>query len=351
MGRHQVERIEKKPARPRWGWSGVHKIVPPLWAEAELRGVAVLLPSRQSSIENIVAELLVIGSRHHRNLHQDEFGPTRAERMQALRDLLDGLEVLSSRLEALPPQLRLLVSERQTEGRCAAGPIDVDPIASYCADKDAIEVVSEIASDVRRDLAGAGSSDDANLIGEVWAAADMVGPLLWNLDSTTDGDVVIDGGSAVSALTDNSADPFESLCAPVRRLHSRFKLALIHLGRWKGPEARLSLVLLVSQLCDLWQRETGRPVTANPVKLGDYTGRPQSASGRFVCAAVEALQPSAAWIDEHKAVEPHMRAMIMMLPPGHRVQAVHSAMRAYVAADRPDPSAPRRGRPRRKVTL
>jgi len=282
------------------------------------------------------------------NLHQDEFGPTRAERMQALRDLLYPLEVLSSRLEALPPHLRLLVSEWRTEGRSAAEPIDVDPIASYSADKDAIEVVSEIASDVHRDLAGAGSTDDANLIGEVWVAADMVGPLLWNLDSTTDGDVVIDGGSAVSALTDNSADPFESLCAPVRRLHSRFKLALIHLGHRKGPEARLSLVLLVSQLCDLWQRETGRPVTANPVKLGAYTGRPQSASGRFLCAAVEALQPSAAWIDEHKAVEPQMRARIMMLPAAHRVQAVHSAMRAYVAADRPDPSAPRRGRPRRK---
>ena len=85
------------------GRSGVHEIVPPLWAEAELGSVAVLLPSRQSSIENIVAELLVIGSRHHRNLHQDEFGPTRAERMQALRDLLDRLEVLSSRLEARPP--------------------------------------------------------------------------------------------------------------------------------------------------------------------------------------------------------------------------------------------------------
>jgi hypothetical protein len=56
-------------------------------------------------------------------------------------------------------------------------------------------------------LAGAGRTDDANLIGEVWAAADMVGPLLRNLDSTTDGDVVIDGGSAVSALADNSADP------------------------------------------------------------------------------------------------------------------------------------------------
>src|SRR6266446_4774577 len=66
MGRHQVERIERKPASPRWGWSGVQKIVPPLWAEAELRRVAGLLSSRQSSIENIVAELLVIGSRYHR---------------------------------------------------------------------------------------------------------------------------------------------------------------------------------------------------------------------------------------------------------------------------------------------
>jgi hypothetical protein len=313
-----------------------------------LRGVAGLLPSRQSSIENIVAELFVIGSRYHRNLHQDEFGPTRAERMQALRDIRDGLEVLWSRLEALPPQLRLLVSERQTERRSAAGPMDVDPLASYSADKDAIEVVLEIASDVRRDLAGLGRTEDANLIGEVWAAANMVGPLLWNLDSTTDGDVVIDGRSAGSAVADNSADPFESLCAPVRRLHSRFKLALIHLGRRKGPEPRLSLGLLVWQLCDLWQRETGRRVTANAVKLGDYTGRPQSASGRFVCAAVEALQPSAAWIDGHKVVDPPMRATIMMLPPAHRVQPVHSAMRAYVAADRRDPPALRRGRPRRK---
>jgi hypothetical protein len=103
VGRHQVERIERKPASSRWGWSGAREIVPPLWAEAELRGVAALLPSRQSSIENVVAELLVIGGRYHRNLHQDEFGPTRAERMQALRDLLDRLEVLSSRLEARPP--------------------------------------------------------------------------------------------------------------------------------------------------------------------------------------------------------------------------------------------------------
>jgi hypothetical protein len=256
VGQHQVEHIERKPSSPRWGWSGVEKIVPPLWAEAELRCVADLLPSRQSSVENIVAELLAIGGRYHRNLHQDEFGPTRAERMQALRDLVGRLKVLLSRLGALPPHLRLLVLEWQTEDRSAAGPIDVDPIASYSADKDAIEVTAEIASDLRRDLAGAGRTNDANLIGEVGAAADMIVPLLWNLDSTADGEIVIDGASADSALADDAADPIESLCARVRRLHSRFTLALIHLGRRRGPETRLSLGLLVSQLCDLWRRET-----------------------------------------------------------------------------------------------
>ena len=155
----------------------------------------------------------------------------------------------------------------------------------------------------------------------------------------------IDAGSAGPEPADNSADPFIAVCAPVRRLRSRFELALTRLRRRKGPEARLSLGLLVSQLCDLWRRETGQPVTANPVRLRSYMGRPESASGCFVCEAVEALQPTAAWIAEHEAV--HMRAAIMTRPPGDRVRAVHSAMRGYVAADRGDPSVRRRGRPRR----
>jgi hypothetical protein len=264
VGGHQVERIQKNAASPRWGWSGVREIVPPVWSEAELRRVANLLPSRQSSIDNIVAELHAIGGRYHRNLHQDEFGPTRAERMQALRDLLVRLGVLSSRLEALPPQLRLLLSEGFLECRSAVGQLDVDPVASYSADKTAIEVVSETASDVRHTLASVGRTDEAKLIGEVCAAAGTILPLLWNLDTTTDGDVVIDAGSAGPLPTNDSADPFLAVCAPVRRLRSQSELALTHLRRRKGPEARLSLGLLVSQLCDLWRRETGQPVTANP---------------------------------------------------------------------------------------
>jgi len=73
-------------------------------------------------------------------------------------------------------------------------------------------------------------------------------------------------------------------------------------------------------------------MAANPVRLGAYTGRAESASGCFVCEAVEALQPTAAWIAEHEAAGAHMRAAIMTRPPGDRVQAVHSAMQGYVAA-------------------
>ena len=279
MGRQQIERIQKNAASPRWGWSGVREIVPPLWSEAELRRVAGLLPSRQTSIENIVAELHFIGGRYHRNLHQDEFGPTRAERMQALRDLLVRLGVLSSRLEGLPPQLRLLLSDGFLECRSAARQLDLDPVAFYTADKTAIDVVSETASDIRHTLASVGRTDEANLIGEVCAAADTIVPLLWNLDTTTDGDVVIDAGSAGPVPADNSADPFIAVCAPVRRLRSRFELALTRPRRRKGPEARLSLGLLVSQLCDLWRRETGWPVTANPVRLRSYTSRHRHPDG------------------------------------------------------------------------
>jgi hypothetical protein len=348
MNENQVKESQGNATSPRWGWSGACEIVPPLWAEAELRRVICLLPSRQSSIEDIVAELQAIGGRYHRYLHQDEFGPTRAERMQALRDLLVPLGVLSSRLESLSPQLGLLLSEGFLEYRSSAEQLDDDPVACYSADKTVIDVVSESASDLRRTLVGVGRTDEANLIGEICAAADAIAPMLWNLDTTTDADVAIEAGSAGPEPTNNSADPFIAVSAAVRRLCSRFELAFTRLRRRKGPEARLSLVLLARELCDLWRRETGRPVTSNPVRQGAYTGRPQSASGRFVCEAVEALQPTAAWIDEHVTSGAHMRAAIMTRGPGGRVQAVNSALRGYVATDRGDPSAPRRGRPRRK---
>jgi hypothetical protein len=207
VGEHQVERTQTNAACPRWGWSGAREIVPPLWSEAELRRVAGLPPSRQSSIENIVAELHATGGRYHRNLHQG-LGRRGQSGCKRCGTFLFVWASCRRGLKLYPPQLRMLFSEGFLECRSAAGQLDVDPVAFYSADKTAIDVVSETASDVRHTLARVGRTDEANLIGEICAAADTIVPLLWNLDTATDGDVVIDAGSAGPVPADNSADPF-----------------------------------------------------------------------------------------------------------------------------------------------
>ncbi len=64
-------------------------------SEIDLRA---LLPGHHSPIEQIVLSLRDLGGRYHRYLHQDELGPTRAERMAALRLLLDQSDLLSAQL-------------------------------------------------------------------------------------------------------------------------------------------------------------------------------------------------------------------------------------------------------------
>jgi hypothetical protein len=348
VGKEQAGRSRENAKTRRWGWSGADKIVPPLWSEAELLRIIGLLPSPQSPVENILAELQALGGRYHRYLHQDEFGPTRAERMQALRDTIVSLSELSSRFESLPPQLRLLLSEKLLKYHLATEQRDLDLVEFYSADKAVIDAALESASDVQQTLLGGDRTDDAKLIEEVCLAAGATAALLEYLDTTAEADIVLDAGSASPLPTTNSADPFITVSVAIKRLRSRLEFALSHLARRKGPEARSSLVFLVWQLCDLWRRETGRPVTANPVRKGIYTGRPQSASGCFVCEAVEALQPTAAWIGERESAEAHSRTATITGARGFRVQAVHSAMRGYLAADQTDSAARRRGRPRKK---
>src|SRR5216683_467147 len=98
-------------AEPRWSWSGVAP-VPAVQFSASNIDLRILLPGHRSPIEEIVLALRDLGGRYQRYLHQDEFRPTRAERMAALRLLLDRLELLISRLYGLPADLRLQLSDR-----------------------------------------------------------------------------------------------------------------------------------------------------------------------------------------------------------------------------------------------
>src|SRR5260370_222330 len=99
----------------RWGWSGVEELRLP-WVSAEiLQRIVSLLPSRVSTVEEIGFTIIEFGARYHRNVRQDECGPTRADRMSALRTMLIRVELLDSLIVGLPQHLALELSYRSTE--------------------------------------------------------------------------------------------------------------------------------------------------------------------------------------------------------------------------------------------
>src|SRR5262245_8487517 len=116
--------IRRGTARARWGFDGIAAIVAPQWAQAKLQAAARQLPKRRRPIKAIVAELLDIGGRYHRYLHQDEFGPSRAERMAALREILEHLCRLGAYLRNLPTDLRSPLGESLCD--FAAEPAETD---------------------------------------------------------------------------------------------------------------------------------------------------------------------------------------------------------------------------------
>jgi hypothetical protein len=106
----------KGTAEPRWGWSGANIVCEPSENKDRLFSAVALLPSTNTSIDQIVDQLLALGGRYHRYLHQDEFGPWRAEQLAALRDVIQTLNQLISQLADLTD------SARETLCRCLANP-------------------------------------------------------------------------------------------------------------------------------------------------------------------------------------------------------------------------------------
>jgi cell fate (sporulation/competence/biofilm development) regulator YlbF (YheA/YmcA/DUF963 family) len=150
-----------------------------------------LLPGHHSPIEQVVFELRDLGGRYHRYLHEDEFGPTRAERMAALRSLLKQLDLLSSRLYGLPGYLRLRLS-KQLASRCGSVERDIDKFEAHRNDEEAVRQVGEAATDEVSMMHATSMTSDAELMGDIWDTAENAGQLLSLLDTTTAGAVVLD---------------------------------------------------------------------------------------------------------------------------------------------------------------
>lgn len=341
-------RAASRNVSPRWGWSGAAPYVNPVEPEQSLTSVVVgLLPRRQSPVCSLVGELLALGGRYARYLRQDELGPTRAEQIAALQQLSEHLDRLCSDLRSLPAHLRVALGLRlaQDERWCHE---NSNFGTAFSADSVPLDTLYEAAVEVGDSLVRAKATRDAKLMESLSEIAKRTWVLLENLDTTTALKVGLDANVRSAALGAEdlpATEPLAVLCSRIEGLRRRFNQTLSRLRSARGPEPRLSLPWLVWQLCDLWHRETGEAVTSSAVRKGKYTSKPQSLAGSFVLAAVEALQPSEAWLLEHGVEQAPIRARAIV-GSVNLYRAVHLSMRRYVTHH---PSAHRRGRPKAKT--
>src|SRR5260370_4254086 len=173
-------------AEPRWGWSGVAPLTAVQSSASDIDLFRALLPGHHSPIAQIVLAMCGLGGRYHRYLHQDELGPTRAERMVALRSLLDQLDRLLPLLNGLPGHLRLRLSKHLASDRI---PIecDFDNFQAHRDDEEAVQRVAEAAADEVRMLYASSATHGAELMDDLRDAAETMLQLLCALDTTTAG--------------------------------------------------------------------------------------------------------------------------------------------------------------------
>jgi hypothetical protein len=333
-------RKRRGASEPRLGWSGVAPLTAAQLLATDI-DLAALLPGHRSPIEQILLELRDLGGRYYRYLHQDEFGPTRAERMAALRSVLGQLDLLLSRLNGFPGYLRLRLSRQLASSRGSVEH-DIDRFQAHCVDEEAVRQVCEAAADDRL-MTDASATRDAELIDDLWSAAVNTSQLLSSLDTTTAGAIVLDAKLPPLEIAENDESDligFAIAYARIERLRHRLAETLAGFERRKGAERSETLQWLVWQLCELYKRETGKPVTNSAVVKDHYTSAPQSPAGKFVVAAAAALRPSEAWMRDHSHWVRGMRAKILHKRGLERV--VLYAMRQYIAHH--SSSTGRRGR-------
>jgi hypothetical protein len=238
------------------------------------------MPRRKSSIERLIARLRELGGGFHRNMHQDEFGPTRADRAQALREAIEQVDAFQTHFKDLREPALSLIAAGAGHFFPPERLLEVDPLDSYSAQKGAIESVGIVASDIHGELIREGRIDEAGGVGKLHAIAETTTLVLDSFDSTTESEVIFQLGPINDLAFDKSVDGSAVVVELTKRLRVRLDRALDRLQGMRGPDPGVSLALLVSQLCDLWVWETEQPVRANPYRNGQYEGRPQSASGR-----------------------------------------------------------------------
>ena len=303
--------------KPCWSWNGADALNFSGQTK-DFERLAAMLPAKQSPDEQILAFLFDLRARFQRWLHQDEFGPTRRQQTAALRVLKKSLQMLQRQLAKGAP------SQRE----------QFDAILHNGNGSPPLERIYEAASDLEHYLQTSEAPDQKiDWVSKIKACAETTMAQSQSLDTNTDSEILL-------VVFRHSFDRLQTRAPEFGLVDAELWLnaywnvvdkTLCELNERGGAEERVSLKLLVEQLCELWQRETGRRVTAHGMRKLGYMPRTETAAGRFVTAAIDAMLPELPWFDDHRKFSHSVRAMTF-LPSrqADRARQILAIMRDFV---------------------
>jgi hypothetical protein len=273
--------------KPRWYWSGVMPL-DGMEDDSRLRELVAMLPARKSSDREILTYLVDLRARFPRWMHQDEFGPDRGEQTAALRALMKSCRALQKHLVQRSSTFK--------------APLDATLRARNNPTSLVLEALYEAAGDVAQEWRSNGASHRDT----VWIAQlkDRVYELMVQsqaLDTNTGGELFLTAAKRKFDLSQITGLDFRLADAEgwLKSYEAMVFETLNGLNTRHGPSERVSINLLIELLCEFWERETGKRVTAHGQVKGEQTYRAETDAGRFVTAAVEAMLPDKSWFDEH----------------------------------------------------
>src|SRR5207253_4743911 len=273
----------------------------------------------------------------NRYLHQDEFGPTRAERMSALRAMQTCVELLDSLIVNLPQHLALELTTTEPDQS-----LSFRILRSWTILRGwTMEQIHQAASTELAWRHSLHSADDLHMLEEICTRADAAIEVVSFLDTGSEGEL-FDDAVRTGLLVKNNV--FSVIDAPLSALKAQVDLTLDRLRKQGGPERQVSLSWLVEEACDLWTRETGQPVTIVLLEMAS-TLAPQSRPPEGSCWQSSKLcsRLNLGLHSTSVGTRPYVRGSLLA-PPADRARTIYSAMQKYVA-DHPRPGV-RRGRPR-----
>jgi hypothetical protein len=301
------------------GWSGA-TVLPN--GNPAFDDVLKLLPSKKSSTEVIIAQFADLKARTHSWLHQDEFGPSRGDQAAAVRALMLSVGALCLLLQKTPQHIRARLDDTIRSRD--------DGLHSCVLAMDAA------AADVGKDFKREGSSNaDINWLSRVRQGAVTLLTNAETLDDNAEGqisDTAMMRGFHLSQVI--TSDDF-GLVQIETWLNGYVNILFETLNRLndrRGAEERVTLKVMVEELCKIYEHETGMLVTAHAMKGDEYTARVETDAGRFVTAAIEALLPDQAWFERRAEFADSSRAKTSLAKhQPDRARQIIVIMRDFVA--------------------